>query len=73
MMKDKLVKHNHRFVYFVMRKIAIVAIVVIGVGGVIAIPTYISLNSAPLTSGKAEENSSSETPASSSSILETDN
>lgn len=72
-MKDKLVKHNHKFSYFIMRKFAIVMMAVVAVGGAITIPTYISLNTQTANSGKAEEKSKSESPSSSSSILDEEN
>ena len=55
MMKDKLVKHHHKFSYFVIRRIMVLFIAVACVGTAIAVPTYISLNPLEVTNGKAEE------------------
>ncbi len=70
MMKDKLVKHNHKFVYFIFRRIAAVFVVVFGITTAITVPTYISINSSHLTEGKAEKENDSSDSSSSSSILE---
>jgi len=58
-MKDKLVKTNHKGSYYVVRKMSIVLLVLASLTFIIAVPTYI-VNSAKgkKTIGLAEEKSS---------------
>ncbi len=57
-MKDKLVKTNHTATYYIMRKMSLVILAIIGAAFVIAVPTYIIQNSQKNTIGLAEENTS---------------
>lgn len=57
-MKDKLVKTNHKATYYLMKKISIVLLAVVSGAFIIAVPTYIISNSQKKTIGLAEENSS---------------
>ena len=41
-MKDKLVKFNHKGAYYRMRKLGIVFLAVISLGTIVAVPTYIT-------------------------------
>ena len=41
-MKDKLVKFNHKGAYYRFRKLGIVFLVLISVGTIVAVPTYIT-------------------------------
>ena len=41
-MKDKLVKFNHKGMYYRFRKLGIVLLAVISIGTIIAVPTYIT-------------------------------
>ena len=41
-MKDKLVKFNHKGLYYRFRKLGIVFLAFISVGAVVAVPTYIT-------------------------------
>lgn len=66
-MKDKLSKHNHKFVYFVMRRFSLFLLVAVGLAGAISVTTYISLSGTPATSGRAENISESSNPDSTSS------
>ena len=54
-MKDKLVKTNHKGSYYLMKKIFIGLIAVVSGAFVIAVPTYIIHNSKNNTMGLAEE------------------
>ena len=61
-MKDKLVKTNHKASYYFMKKASVVALAVVCGAFAIAVPTYIIQNSqAKKQRGLAEENSVSET------------
>lgn len=42
-MKDKLVKFNHKGAYYRMRKLGIVFLALISVGTIVAVPTYITM------------------------------
>ena len=55
-MKDKLVKTNHKASYYFMKKISIIALAVFSGAFVIAVPTYIISKSNKNTMGLAEEN-----------------
>ena len=57
-MKDKLVKTNHKGTYYLMKKISIGLIAVVSAAFVIAVPTYIIHNSKKNTMGLAEEKTS---------------
>ena len=57
-MKDKLVKTNHKGSYYLMKKIFIGLIAVVSGAFVIAVPTYIIHNSKKNTMGLAEEKTS---------------
>lgn len=54
-MKDKLVKTNHKGSYYLMKKIFIGLIAVVSGAFVIAVPTYIIHNSKKNAMGLAEE------------------
>ena len=41
-MKDKLVKFNHKGMYYRFRKLGIVLLAVISIGTIVAVPTYIT-------------------------------
>ena len=41
-MKDKLVKFNHKGMYYRFRKLGIVFLAVISIGTIVAVPTYIT-------------------------------
>ena len=41
-MKDKLVKFNHKGAYYRMRKLGIVFLALISIGTIVAVPTYIT-------------------------------
>ena len=55
-MKDKLVKTNHKAGYYLAKQIGIVLLGVFSLGFVIAVPTYISTNSKKKATAIAEEN-----------------
>lgn len=58
-MKDKLVKTNHKGPYYVMKQISIIFLAIASAAFIIAIPTYIIQNSKKQkTPMIAEENSS---------------
>ena len=57
-MKDKLVKTNHKASYYFMKKISIIALAVFSGAFVIAVPTYIISKSAKNKMSLAEENTS---------------
>ena len=42
-MKDKLVKFNHKGMYYRFRKLGIVFLAVISIGTIVAVPTYITM------------------------------
>ncbi len=54
-MKDKLVKTNHKASYYFMKKASVVALAVVCGAFAIAVPTYIIQNSAKNTTALAEE------------------
>ena len=43
-MKDKLVKFNHKGMYYKFRKLGIVLLACISVGTIVAVPTYITFH-----------------------------
>lgn len=59
-MKDKLVKTNHKASYYFMKKASVVALAVVCGAFAIAVPTYIIQNSAKNTTALAEENKEEE-------------
>ncbi len=54
-MKDKLVKFNHRGMYYRFRKLGIVLLAVISIGTVVAVPTYITFREITNQAQHAEE------------------
>ena len=60
-MKDKLVKTNHKGTYYLMKKLSIAFLVLASAAFVIAIPTYITQVSKKKDVGYAQENTSEET------------
>ena len=53
-MKDKLVKFNHKGMYYKFRKLGIVFLAVISIGTIVAVPTYITLREITAQAQKAE-------------------
>ena len=60
-MKDKLVKTNHKASYYFMKKASVVALAVVCGAFAIAVPTYIIQNSAKNTTALAEEDKEEQT------------
>ena len=54
-MKDKLVKFNHRGMYYRFRKLGIVLLALISIGTVVAVPTYITFREITNQAQHAEE------------------
>ena len=54
-MKDKLVKFNHKGMYYRFRKLGIVLLAVISIGTVVAVPTYITFREITNQAQHAEE------------------
>ena len=54
-MKDKLVKFNHKGMYYRFRKLGIVFLALISVGTIVAVPTYITFREITNTAQHAEE------------------
>ena len=54
-MKDKLVKFNHKGMYYKMRKLGIVFLALISVGTIVAVPTYITFREMTNQAQHAEE------------------
>lgn len=54
-MKDKLVKFNHKGIYYNMRKLGIVFLALISVGTIVAVPTYITFREMTNQAQIAEE------------------
>ena len=54
-MKDKLVKFNHKGMYYRFRKLGIVLIALISIGTVVAVPTYITFREITNQAQHAEE------------------
>ena len=54
-MKDKLVKFNHKGMYYRMRKLGIVFLALISVGTIVAVPTYITFREMTNQAQIAEE------------------
>ena len=59
-MKDKLVKTNHKASYYFMKKISVIALAVVAGALAIAVPTYIIQNSLNNKTALAEENKEEE-------------
>ena len=53
-MKDKLVKFNHKGMYYRFRKLGIVFLALISIGTIVAVPTYITLREITAQAQKAE-------------------
>ena len=58
-MKDKLVKFNHKGVYYRFRKLGILLLAVISIGTIVAVPTYITFREMTNQAQRAEEESNS--------------
>ena len=56
-MKDKLVKFNHKGMYYRFRKLGIVFLAVISLGTIVAVPTYITFREMNNQAQHAEEES----------------
>ena len=54
-MKDKLVKFNHKGMYYRFRKLGIVFLALISIGTVVAVPTYITFREITNQAQHAEE------------------
>ena len=54
-MKDKLVKFNHKGMYYKFRKLGIVLLAFISVGTIVAVPTYITFREMNNQAQHAEE------------------
>ena len=54
-MKDKLVKYNHKGMYNRFRKLGIVFLAVISIGTIVAVPTYITFREMNNQAQHAEE------------------
>ena len=57
-MKDKLVKTNHKANYYLMRNISLVILAIASISFVIAVPTYIASSAKKRATAIAEENTS---------------
>ena len=58
-MKDKLVKFNHKGMYYRFRKFGIVLLAVISIGTIVAVPTYITFREMSNQEQHAEEDQDS--------------
>ena len=54
-MKDKLVKFNHKGMYYRFRKLGIALLAVVSVGTIVAVPTYITMREVANQAQHAEE------------------
>ena len=54
-MEDKLVKFNHKGMYYRFRKLGIVFLAVISIGTIVAVPTYITFREMNNQAQHAEE------------------
>ena len=54
-MKDKLVKFNHKGMYYRFRKMGIVFLALISIGTIVAVPTYITFREITNQAQRAEE------------------
>ena len=59
-MKDKLVKTNHKASYYLMKKVSVIALAVVAGAFAIAVPTYIVQNSLNNKTALAKENKEEE-------------
>ena len=58
-MKDKLVKFNHKGMYYRFRKLGIVFLALISIGTIVAVPTYITFREMNNQAQHAEEEQTS--------------
>ena len=58
-MKDKLVKFNHKGMYYRMRKLGILFLALISIGTIVAVPTYITFREMNNQAQHAEEEQTS--------------
>ena len=58
-MKDKLVKFNHKGMYYRFRKLGIVFLALISIGTIVAVPTYITFREMTNQAQHAEEEQTS--------------
>ena len=58
-MKDKLVKFNHKGMYYKFRKLGIIFLAVISIGTIVAVPTYITFREITNQAQHAEEEQTS--------------
>ena len=58
-MKDKLVKFNHKGMYYRFRKLGIALLALISIGTVVAVPTYITFREITNQAQHAEESQTS--------------
>ena len=58
-MKDKLIKFNHKGMYYRFRKFGIVLLAVISIGTIVAVPTYITFREMSNQEQHAEEDQDS--------------
>ena len=56
-MKDKLVKYNHKRMYYAMRKVGFTLLAVVSIGTIVAVPTYITMREISNQAQHAEEES----------------
>ena len=54
-MKDKLVKFNHKGMYYQFRKLGFIFLAVISIGTIVAVPTYITFREMNNQAQHAEE------------------
>ena len=54
-MKDKIVKFNHKGMYYRFRKLGIVFLAIISIGTIVAVPTYITFREMNQQAQHAEE------------------
>ena len=54
-MKDKLVKFNHKGIYYQFRKLGFIFLAVVSIGTIVAVPTYITFREITNQAQRAEE------------------
>jgi len=54
-MKDKLVKFNHKGMYYKLRKLGFVFLAAVSIGTIVAVPTYITMREITNHAQHAEE------------------
>ena len=54
-MKDKLVKYNHKGMYYKLRKLGFVFLVAVSIGTIVAVPTYLTMREITNHAQHAEE------------------